>query len=87
MKSALANTWESVYPSQTTACLLDQFLKIKPERVYWKILAKLQVKFQLRSEEISCKLQIKSLRTSDVTVASVSSCRGSPGGDLVPPAG
>lgn len=45
MKSALANTWECAYLLLTTACLSDQFLRIKPGRVYWKILAKLQVKF------------------------------------------
>lgn len=45
MKSARANTWEFAYPSQTTACLLDLFLRIKPERVYWRILARLQVTF------------------------------------------
>lgn len=45
MKFALANTWESAYPSQTTACLLVQFLRIKPGRAYWKISARLQVTF------------------------------------------
>lgn len=52
-KSALESTWVCVYPSQTIACLSDQFLKTRQERVYWRTSAKLQVKFQMHIEGVS----------------------------------
>lgn len=96
MKSALASTWECVYLLQTIACLLDQFQKTRQEKVYWKTSAKLQVNFQCTKKYL-CQKRIKtnhqSLRMIDMTTAlelrDILICfyRGSPRGDIVPPAG
>lgn len=95
MKSALASTWESVYLLQTIACLSDQFQRTRQEKVYWKTLAKLQVSFKSTEVDLCQKLiktNPQSLTMLDMTtvlevrLVIVLSYRGSPGGDIVPPA-